>query len=146
MTKQQYAALYDARAAAMYRFALLALGDRAGAEQAVAASFRGGWESLCIRRDDPALVLLRQLWLECSRRAPRRGRERAAGLRAALAGERLPDLMADLYWDERGLLLLDVLFGLDKPAMAEVTRLPVLRVERRRCQARERLALRGCPV
>ncbi|MEG2204529.1 MAG: hypothetical protein RRY21_05160 [Oscillospiraceae bacterium] len=126
MTKQQYAARYDALAPACYRFALWTLGEPAAAAQALSAAFRAGYSALG-SGDAFEVGFLTLLWAECARVPPIPPADGIGG-----GADPTPEgWLAGLWRDERGLLLLASLFGCDAQTLAAITGQPPLRVWRR---------------
>ena len=101
----------------LYRFCLLVVGCPAQAEAAVQKAASEQNPLPCV-------------WQELSRCTPLRGEQYCKRLCCCGASDRLCDLLCDLYWDERGLLLLKLLFGADKAQLSHITSLPEQRLAR----------------
>lgn len=101
----------------LYRFSLLVVGCPIQAEHALKKAISG---------KKP----LSRLWQELSRCDPLLGECYTKRLCCCGVSDRLCDLLCDLYWDERGLLLLKLLIHADQESIAEITALPEKRLFR----------------
>ncbi|MEG2204881.1 MAG: hypothetical protein RRY21_06955, partial [Oscillospiraceae bacterium] len=132
MTKLEYAAQYDRQATVLYRFALLTLGEPRAAERAVKTAFVSGYAAQGKAPHTLQRIWLTLLWQSCAQSIPMSGRRYVDALQAAGVEASLGEMpLANLYWDERALLLLAALFRLDLAQCAEISRQPRLRIERR---------------
>ncbi|MEG2173873.1 MAG: hypothetical protein RR135_00120 [Oscillospiraceae bacterium] len=140
MTREQYAAQYDTQAEALYRFALLTLGDDHEAQMAVSDAFKMGLMAISQEVGfDMQVGMLTLLWKRCALAGHI---DPPSCYHTLCAATSQGEALSTLWWDERGMLLLWALFDCDDMETARVTEQPVTRVRHRRQMIVARLTTR----
>ena len=145
--------LYDAHAGPVFRFALASLGDRHAAEDVLQETMLAAWSGARRYRGESSVrgwllgICRKQVAMELRRRRPEdsvpipdaTADRRGSGTPTSTVVEELRDALDELDVEQRQLLLLVYVQGLQQQEVAEVLGIPLGTVKSRLFHARQRL-------
>ena len=109
MTKIWYASRYDKMAPSLYRFALLSIGDAERAQEAVCRTFEKGLD--CYDEENFFSIMLGLLWSCCKEQMSSDQGRYLSNLGPVVKDVSLLAALSKMDSEERGRLLLKLLFG-----------------------------------